>query len=281
MATVVDPVILAEEMEWRPEARVLLDPRATILEQELDRSQEENADLVNRLGSTGKGIGSARSRRIMRTAGTAGDYPYLPPGVELVDTSAYIRRKLLAGNQVMFEGSQGQGLSLFSSGHYPKVTTGECGPLQMATDAGLTPHSFSPLDRWIGVYRTCPIRVAGNSGDLLGETTWDYLRNIWGDHIPEERTTVTNKVRRVGTWDARLARKTARYMGITEAALTFLDYPFPELAGATQQRELIDNETANLYVRERELDIGSEITLVGTGFGTYIERKSHHNRNET
>ena len=49
--------------------------------------------------------------------------------------------------------------------------------------------------------------MAGNSGPLKGETSWEELG------LEPERTTVTNKVRRVGDWDPELLEEAIRANG--------------------------------------------------------------------
>lgn len=62
------------------------------------------------------------------------------------------------------------------------------------SDAGLHPTFFREA---MMVVRTYPIRVAGNSGWVYPdqtEITWEMLG------VEPEKTTVTNKIRRVFTW---------------------------------------------------------------------------------
>ena len=59
------------------------------------------------------------------------------------------------------------------------------------------------VTRVLLVARTYPIRVAGNSGPLKNELTWEEISRRVGKQVVE-RTTVTNKIRRVGEWDEEL-----------------------------------------------------------------------------
>ena len=59
------------------------------------------------------------------------------------------------------------------------------------------------VTRVLLVARTYPIRVAGNSGPLKNELTWEEISRRVGKQVME-RTTVTNKIRRVGEWDEEL-----------------------------------------------------------------------------
>jgi len=126
---------------------------------------------------------------------------------------------------------------------------------------------------WV-VYRTYPIRVAGNSGPLIGETTWEALG------LDPELTTVTRKVRRVGTWNASLSRKAMAANGHVQgipssvhAALTMADYLVPGLKGATSAENLDDeiDHTFHRLLSSRSSDLGRLIELVGTGPRTLID----------
>ena len=275
MASVVDIAILREEMALVEDytgrkPTVLVDPRATILDQDLDRKAEAEANQTERFGSTGKGIGKARERRIARTAGTADMYrtAIFNAGAEVEDTMSYLRS--VAGvRPILIEAAQGQMLSLFSGGFYPYATSSECGPTQAFADTGL-PLRYAQFAYNVGVFRTYPIRVAGNSGEMGGlELNWQTLQENLGSHIPEERTTVTNKIRRVATWDPGLARQSVRDTGLDAAVLTFLDYPFPQDEGKDTWHSL--SPDARGYIGLRAKQLGIPIITVGTSFGTYVD----------
>jgi adenylosuccinate synthase len=92
--------------------------------------------------------------------------------------------------------------------------------------AGLDPTLADDYHVWV-VLRRFPIRVAGPSGELRGETSWEELG------LPAEKTTVTKKVRRVGEWDPKLARDAVRANGgpaIVRIAYTMVDQCRPEVA---------------------------------------------------
>jgi adenylosuccinate synthase len=97
--------------------------------------------------------------------------------------------------------------------------------------AGISPwdSAVTEFEVWV-VFRTRPIRVAGPSGPLPGETTWDALG------LQPEYTTVTGNLRRVGAWDAERAAAAVRDNGgapVVRLAFTMLDQAFPEVAGET------------------------------------------------
>lgn len=279
MASVVDPEVLWREVGWFARLGMPLDltidPNATVLT-EAYREAENQHGLTARLGSTGKGVGAARAARIMRTAPAAGEYfrpDELPEGVRVADTREILRERLKdAHNGILVEAAQGIQLSLFSSGYYPFVTSSEATPTGSFADLGLPlsqAHSFES----VGVFRTFPIRVAGNSGPLPNEITWEALEEERGVPIPdsEKTTTVTLKTRRVARWSAEVARRSVVEAGIDWATLTFLDYPYPEISGQIDWDRFPKRVKA--YVSKRENDLGVPINLVGTGFGSYAWRK--------
>lgn len=174
--------------------RLFVSPQATILTPE-HVAQERNSDLVERLGSTAKGIGAARADRIWRTAPLVADRRewFERRGVQVADVLSPS-----LNCPVVIEGTQGYGLGLHA-GLYPQCTSGDCRAIDFCAQAGVNPWD---VDRWLHhsfqvhvVVRPYPIRVAGNSGPLADETSWEDLG------LQPERTTVTKKIRRVGHFD--------------------------------------------------------------------------------
>lgn len=237
----VDPDLLWEELRATGRGRVLVDPAVTILERKHRIAEEQDPEM--QWGSTKEGIGAARADRIHRTAATAASFwpevvgPRDDTG-ELVqsDVAEVARNTLGFGGTVLIEAAQGYGLGLHTP-YYPKTTSADCRAIDALADVGLSPWCdevrFAQLEVWV-VVRPYPIRVAGESGPLMGETSWDELG------LPEERTTVTNKVRRVGVWDHALVRDAIRangggrtmHVGDTapvKVALTMVDQVLPEL----------------------------------------------------
>ncbi len=269
--SVLDLDRLFEEMAWAYHVNgdryplVIVDPRCTVLI-EGDKELEENSDITARLGSTAHGVGAARVRRIDRRAETADFFrsEILRTGAIVEDTIPLVRN-ITEG--VLIEAAQGQLLSLFS-GAYPFCTSAECGPAQAFVDAGF-PLYMADRVQSTGIFRTLPIRVGGNSGPMGGtEMSWDTVAELYGDHIAEERTTVTNKIRRISTWDPAEVARSVAWTQIDDAVLTFVDYPFPEIAGTVSRGSLPPDVLT--YVKTRALQIGVPIVHIGTGFGTYI-----------
>jgi len=218
--------------------RLWMSRQATLLEAH-HKETERDAELVARVGSTGKGIGAARAERIMRVARTVGDAFEFGPDpdgdaqpwqwAEPEDLYATDDHAHNQNQHLFIEGTQGFGLSLRASGHYPQTTSSDARAVDFLAMAGVDPTRCSvKITNWV-VARVFPIRVAGNSGTIEGETSWDELG------LPEERTTVTQKVRRVGAWDVDLLRRAVQANGghSAKVVITMLDQVIPELVGLT------------------------------------------------
>jgi adenylosuccinate synthase len=137
----------------------------------------------------------------------AGEYPWLRK--LLTDVSTEINDGLDQRRNVLIEGTQGFGLSLYHSDHYPKTTSRDTSAAGFLSEVGVSPRLVTDI---VVVFRTFPIRVAGaQAGPLGDEITWEQIRAESG--YPSditEMTTVTNKVRRVGRFDWDLAEKAVK-----------------------------------------------------------------------
>jgi adenylosuccinate synthase len=132
----------------------------------------------------------------------------------------------------------------------------------MLADCGLPPSAMTDC---ILVARTYPIRVAGNSGPLEEELTWAEISKRTGKKV-EERTTVTNKIRRIGRWDSKLFIKAVRLNGPTEVAITFMDYLYPRDTGKVVMDDL--SKAAQEFIDFIEtLSAPARVRYIGTGPG--------------
>jgi adenylosuccinate synthase len=280
----VDPAVLADEIEQLEEAgykvldRLWVDPQATWLGPEFIE-QEKQLGIQARIGSTSKGIGASRAARIMRTADLVGDR--LTEDERLgkmsklrweVDTAELLHQHLREGGDVLIEGTQGYGLGLHA-GYYPQCTSSDCRAVDFLAMAGISPWAaeVESVEPWV-VCRTFPIRVAGNSGPLSDETTWEQLEQESGGYIQAERTTVTKKIRRVGRWDPHLVRRALAANGGPETArlfLGFMDYIDPTVAGAKTPEELTDR--AWEFIEQVEQQVGRRPDALGTGPASQID----------
>jgi adenylosuccinate synthase len=249
--------------------RLWIDCEATMLEPE-HISHEQNITLQERLGSTSKGIGAARADRLMRKAKLAREVlndNYLHP-----DTATELQSLHEKGGNILIEGTQGYGLGLHA-GYYPYCTSNDCAAIDFVAACHIQPHK--PTDNWV-VFRTFPIRVAGNSGPMFAELDWETLAARSGGHIQPERTTVTKKIRRIGEWDHMLAHDALLANGGTSypklhPVLTFVDYLDPDLAGATQWQAIVESP-AHEWICAREQELGIEFRGFTTSNSTIVWR---------
>lgn len=280
----IDEKVLMDEIAMLEEGgisivdRLHIDWQATVLTDDHIR-QESGGDINARLGSTAKGIGAARADRIWRQAAIWGTEEFNafddesvshPCGIQGEDTIPLVRYHLAQpSGHVVIEGTQGFGLGLHA-GFYPQCTSSDARAVDFAAMAGITPWADAgQVDTWV-VLRTHPIRVAGNSGPMKDETTWENLERSSGGYIHAERTTVTKKVRRVGGWDPELAAQAVAANGgdACKIALTFFDYWFPELAGSRTARDLTTEHMLAIDMVERET--GAKVCYLGTSPGDGI-----------
>lgn len=261
----VDLNVLAGEVRGLEDAgikvkhRLFVSPEATVIH---DGYAMMEKLLVERSGSTGKGIGAARAARLMRAAQRYGDLPksQLPVSLHGVQIN---NQALMANGPVLIEGTQGFGLGLHA-GWYPHCTSSDCRAVDFCAMAGISPWDWDL--RVVVCLRPYPIRIAGNSGPMHQETTWEALG------LPVEYTTVTKKPRRVGQWDPALARRAVAANGRSRCviAFTMADQVVPEVAGlsgsAVRHRDVLAR-----WVGRIEADTGSDVRYVGTGPSTMLE----------
>lgn len=252
---------MIREVDSTIDSRLYVDNNAGILE---ERHHEEeggiNGEMHKRIGSTGEGVGPARRDRIMRDPlrfMLARDATWLKPF--LIDTVDFLHGAINDGHRVLLEGTQGSGLSLIH-GKWPHVTSSDTNAAQMAADAGIPPQWVTDT---VLVARTYPIRVAGPSGPLKNEVSWEDLSIRIGKKVVEY-TTVTRKQRRIGEWDEEMFAKAIKLNSPSMVALTFLDYLVPEDANKTAFGKLSGKSMDFIHYLERTF--GIKVQLIGTGF---------------
>ncbi|TFC86496.1 adenylosuccinate synthetase [Cryobacterium sp. TMT4-31] len=270
-ATLDVQLLLKEISECGVEnTRLVIDPQAMIIE---DSDKAAESHLKSTIGSTGKGGGSAASRRIMgRTGGgeepvrLAKDVdelaPYIGSAADLLEET--FRRN----GRVLLEGTQGTGLSIYH-GHYPHVTSRDTTTSATLAEAGIGPHR---LRRVVMVIRTYPIRVGnpinGESGHMSQEVDWDKIADRSGHDETvlrdNEKGSVSGTKRRVGEFDWVQLKRAANLNGATDIALTFTDYIDKQNEDA-RRFEQLSEATVN-FVEEVEKVAGAPVSLIGTRF---------------
>jgi adenylosuccinate synthase len=270
-------LLLKEMSECKVDVdRLFIDPQAMVIS-EGDIARESG--LVERIGSTGQGVGMATARRIVdrgKKIKLAGDVKELKKYVR--EAWEVLEEAYKRGSRILVEGTQGTGLSLFH-GQYPYVTSRDTTVSGCLSEAGISP---SRVRKVIIVCRTYPIRVQnpdnGTSGKMWQEISWKTVSARSG--IPRsklertERTSTTDRRRRVSEFDWELLRKSSAINGPTDIALTFADYLGSKNADARRYEQL-SPETIR-FVEEVERVGSAPVSLISTEFHfrSIIDRRS-------
>jgi adenylosuccinate synthase len=267
--------LLKEAAECDVDAtRLFIDPQAMVINK---ADKESEAKLVQKIGSTGQGVGAAAARRIIDREQPehtlARDIPELsrfcrPIADELED--AYARRR-----RILLEGTQGTGLSIFH-GSYPHVTSRDTTVSGALSEAGISP---SRVRRVIMVCRSYVIRVQspkGSSsgpmrigrGDHKGELSWKEISRRSKISEKElkgvELGSVSKKERRVGEFDWVLLRRASLLNAPTDIALTFADYIDKRNSEARRFEQL--TAPTIRFTEEIEKVASAPVSLVSTRF---------------
>jgi adenylosuccinate synthase len=267
---VVDPWHLAAEIEGVRKQGVTITPdtlkiaeNATLilpLHRELDQLREAGAG-VQKIGTTGRGIGPAYEDKVGRRAIRVQDLRNLENlgpkidrllvhhnalrkglGQPLIDKDVLIGEltaiapkivphidsawSLLdaarkAGKRILFEGAQGALLDI-DHGTYPYVTSSNTVGAQAAAGSGMGPKSLGTM---LGLAKAYTTRVGSGPfpTELLdAEGNPDAIGKLLGERGKEFGTN-TGRARRCGWFDAVLVRQVCRISGIDGIALTKLD----------------------------------------------------------
>lgn len=271
-------LLIKEISECKVDAsRLFIDPQAMIIS---PRDIKGETGLTERISSTGQGVGVATARRITdrgKRIRLAGDVPELKPFTRRTcwEVLEHIYRD---GKRILVEGTQGTGLSLYH-GTYPFVTSRDTTVGGCLSEAGISP---SRVRKVIQVCRTFPIRVqnpaAGTSGPLSQPIDWSVVaaraKLDAEELMKNERTSTTNRERRVGEFDWSLLRQAASINAPTDVALTFVDYIAAENARARRYDQLTLDTIR--FIGEVERVAAAPVSLISTRFDfrSIIDRRS-------
>lgn len=259
----IDEDVLAAEMESLALGveRLVVDPRAVLISR--DDIEIERKD-IDTFASTASGVGAALCRRVRRRSGVlAGDSSTFGSRFRVEPVAPLLHRQIESGGDVIVEGTQGFGLSLFHSENYPYVTARDTTAAAFASEAGISPLDVTDVTM---VIRTYPIRVGGNSGPLPNEISWSEIaRRSGAPTETPEFTSVTNRLRRVAEFNLEQVVRACRYNGATSLAVMGAD----RLNFADYQVVLKDQLSTEVlaFLTSLEQSTGVPVDLVGTGFG--------------
>ncbi len=248
----VDPRVFLHEVETLDvKGRVFIDRRCTVIEEEHIQRDRTNAYLKDKIGTTGSGCGPANSDRVLRVARQAKELPELEE--YMVDVPMEINTAIGRGENVILEGTQGFGISLYY-GTYPFVTSKDTSASQIAADNGVGP---TRIDDVVVVFKAYPTRVGE------GPFNTEMARNVSDSLGIQEFGTVTHRQRRIGAWDGEMARYSAMINGCTLGAITGIDKVDKACFGVKEYGKL--TKKAKDFLKQAEEDIGCPITFISTG----------------
>ena len=263
---------LVHIMQYYPDfmKRLVIDEEAGILSEKFHEQEGgTHGEMHKRIGSTGEGVGPARVARINRDPNEFKQFKDVAAeyGLEqcmVKNTPKMLARIQDAGANIMIEGTQGCALSLLHS-HWPYCTSIDTNAAGIISEVGIAPTRVTNV---LMVVRTYPIRVAGNSGPMQGEITWEELSNRLGKDVTPEHTTVTKKIRRIAEWDDDLFEQALVLNAPTEIALTFADYVDPFIANTTDLRRIKASEPLTDFIVKHNI---KNIRYISTGPDPMVE----------
>lgn len=242
--------------------RLKIDPNAVVITEKI-KEKEKMSGRRHAIGSTNSGTGAAVMTRISRNSQIhfAKDEPELRDFI--TPTKDYLRNALNKGDDVIIEGTQGYGLSVLHSEHYPYTTSRDTTAAGFLSEVGLSPLDVQNI---IMVIRAFPIRVAGNSGPLLNEIDWNTVTNESGSKNELiEYTSVTKCIRRVARFDSQIVRKAIIANNPNIIVLNHLDYLDSSIQSKLSHR-------ANEFLKKVEYSIERKVNYIGLNPKEYIPR---------
>lgn len=267
-----------EECKIKPN-RLYIDPQVMIIEEEDIKSEKE---LVENIGSTGRGGGAAAARRIMKrkpgAVRLARDIPTLKPYVGegpryRGSTTTRLEIAYRRGRSILLEGTQGSGLSIYH-GAYPHVTSRDTNVAGCLAEAGISP---SRVRRILMVVRPTPIRVGDpddgdgkeiTSGPLKHEVTFEEVARLAKldptELVTAEKTSTTKRNRRVGWFEWDQFRQACNLNAPTDIVLTFADYIL-SINREARRFEQLDIDTIK-FIEELERIAQAPVSLINTRF---------------
>lgn len=237
---IINPEILMHEVReylgggaYAMASEVQVHPCAAVI----DAACLEHEQQLSRIASTGKGVGAALARKVMR----------LPEAVA-ASSAALCQGTCVASIDpaysnwmtVFVETAQGFSLGVNSSWFYPHTTSRECTVAQALADARIPAQN---LRKVVMCLRTYPIRVGNTKDGSSGGCYPDQIETSWEElGVEPELTTVTGRVRRVFTWSREQFREAVAVNRPDVLFLNFANYMAEE-----QLQRLIEDTRIDYY----------------------------------
>jgi len=256
----VNPEMFLKEVEkTKTRGRIWIDRQCGIIEDRHIKAEHSSKYFTSKLKTMGMGCGPANADRANRILKIAEEIDELKPF--LTNVSDELNDILDRGENVLIEGSQGYGLSLFH-GTYPYVTSKDTTASALAADVGIGPLKVNEI---IVAFKSYVTRAS--PGPLAGEYSSEEIKKFG---LVETETAIVyekqNGIRRVGRFDFETAKKTLRANSATQIALTCIDKLYPECRGVKSYEKL--SPQAKDFISNIETKLKVPVTLISTGPAT-------------
>lgn len=267
--------------------RVWIHQNAAVITERDRVAEKVRESSQTKIGSTQKGVGAALARKVERSGAIAKNFAKAlsEAGFRIYDMD--FNEFLAKGYAMMIETPQGMGLSL-NNGFYPYCTSREVSVAQSLSDAGVSPKN---LHKVLATMRTFPIRVGNIVDDEGVQIGWsgpvydDQMELNWSAHFPgitPERTTVTQRVRRIFTFSDMQYRQALLRLTPDYVHVGFCDY----LRDAAQFASFVDRldkieADAGVYP-SRVYSFGPSVSDVMTfgEVGSWYDRRTEREHEE-
>ena len=194
-----------------------------------EHREAEQCEGLNAIGSTKQGSATAIIQKMMRDPKHNPTAKNVLRGVwrnYLISNAKYME-KVYNAKRILLEGAQGYSLGM-NAGFYPYCTSRDCTPARFMSDMGI-PLKY--LCRVIGTARMHPIRVGSPEGGYSGDCYLDQKELSWEElGVKAEKTTVTQRVRRVFSWSQIQMREALLACQPDEVFLNFCNYAPEEVS---------------------------------------------------
>ncbi|MFA5160793.1 MAG: adenylosuccinate synthetase [Elusimicrobiales bacterium] len=238
--------------------RLLIDPRAVVIEPRHTDAERGDGHFMSLVGSVGTGLGQAVKERIERRAlRFAKDEPALADYI--ADVPEILNAALGKGGEVLVEGTQGVKLSLIH-GEYPFVTSRDTTASTFLAEAGIGPKHARDV---YAVFKPYVSRVG--PGPL--ERELENKNELAKYHSQgREVGSVSGRLRRIGAFEDNWAKRAVMLNSANKIAVTHIDM----FEGNSRIRTMADvtppaREFLDGLARLGELTPHPELALVSTG----------------
>lgn len=265
----------AYQCEFDKRGQIIIHPRAMVLQ---PKHKEVEQSTTKHIASTMQGAGAVQAEKIMRkdvklAYHLKGDIEIDNIKVADDDLAYQMMDIMNQGDDIFIEGHQGFSLDINHGHSYPTCTSRQTIYQQMLADFGI-PHKY--VGDIIGVIRADhEIRVGNiieNNIEVGNSGGWyrDQKEMTWEEYLPnkniEEKTTVTQRVRRLATFSFYEFGRACKINNPTEIVIGFIDY-MDESLKDTQGNMLFTDlpDNIKMFIERLRYIYNAKYERLGTG----------------